>query len=769
VIHVFIVWFPLGGATVIFTIAIWVLARAPKSPPIRAFANFAIAQALLVFIEWGYRHAATLSQAQAWVDAGALWPLVPATMYTLTVEIAAMGRRRPHVLLRNLMLLPAAAFMVLGFVSPAMRRRAVAASWGYEYAIDLSPLISLALIWALLVGLYVLAVSIITLRRGDIRARRLSQAFLIGIAAVVVVNLLQSLLFLTTDPALPFMSTIAVVAFSVIVGNAMLRYGLWEIAPQVSATTILTTMQDGVVLVDDSDMIRYINPAAIHLLHLPSSLVGRPASEAIPKYGLEPREDREGDERTLRLADGTEIRVVISSASVASAGGGRVYVFRDVSERERYQERLEHLAYHDTLSGLANREAFHEELSVVAGKARRSTDRGLSAVLMLIDLDRFKEVNDAYGHAAGDRVIVEAADRLQSTIRAEDRAFRLGGDEFAVILRHLRYPEDAEVVARKIQHDLAEPVVFDTAQTEVGASIGYTIVLSEEGPDGALARADAALYEAKRQRGEVRSFGPGDLLPTTRRSMIHRTVREAVRNAELLWYFQPIVNENGRIVGAEALARLFDKSGGSISPAEFIPAAEETGIIHDVGRLARDAALMLLDRLGHPDDFYVTVNVSPLEIKRPELADQILEFMREANAFRSLHLEITETEVLELGPAGRRRLETMVSAGAQVYIDDFGSGYSSLSRLRNLPVSTVKVDRSFLLNWDDECNAQALVQGTIRLIDGLGLQVVAEGVETEDQVRILREAGCTRFQGYYFHKPLPMEEFIRLKAAAEAV
>jgi EAL domain-containing protein (putative c-di-GMP-specific phosphodiesterase class I) len=222
-------------------------------------------------------------------------------------------------------------------------------------------------------------------------------------------------------------------------------------------------------------------------------------------------------------------------------------------------------------------------------------------------------------------------------------------------------------------------------------------------------------------------------------------------------------------VGAEALARLFDETGGSISPAEFIPAAEETGIIHDVGRLARDAAVALLNRLGHPEGFYVTVNVSPLEIKRPELADQILEFMREADVFRSLHLEITETEVLELGPAGRRRLEKMVSSGAQVYIDDFGSGYSSLSRLRTLPVSTVKVDRSFLLNWQDEANARALVQGTIRLIHGLGLRVVAEGVETEDQVRILREAGCTRFQGYYFHKPLPMEEFIRLKAAAEAV
>ncbi|MFW5786415.1 MAG: putative bifunctional diguanylate cyclase/phosphodiesterase [bacterium] len=761
-VNVIVVWFPLLVATIVFAVAVYILARAPHSPLTRAFVNFAVVQSLLAFTEWGYRHAVATAEAQAWVNAGALWPLLPATLFALTVEIASMGGRRPHILLRNLMLPPALAFVALGFLLPSMQRTAVPTSWGHEYALQASPAMNVALLWALGVSLVVMILAVRTLRRGDLRARRLSRCFLYGIAAVVGINLLQSLMCVLLEQEIPFLSTIAALVLALMVGTATLRVGVWEIAPQVSAMTVLTTMQDGVVVVDDRSIVRYINPAAMRILRLPASLLGRPAAEAVPRNALEPTGRIDDEERTLRLRDGAEVRVAFSSAPIQSSFGGRVYVFRDISERARFKERLEHLAYYDTLSGLANRQAFQDELSQVTKLPRRPSEGDRAAVLMLVDLDRFKEVNDAYGHAAGDAVIVEVARRLQGAIRAEDRAYRLGGDEFAVILRHVRYPDDAARIGRKLQADLAAPVVMGSTRLEVGASIGFSIVLPGEGEDHPRARADAALYEAKRRRGEIRSFEPGDLLPTTRRGIIHRAIRDAVRDETLTWHFQPIVDGSGRILGAEALARLKDVDGTPLSPAEFIPAAEESGIIREVGELARRRAVDVLDALGRPAGFYITVNVSPLEIKRPELVDAILEFMAARDVFDALHLEITETEVLELGPSGRRRLEEMVEAGVRFYIDDFGSGYSSLGRLRTLPISAVKVDRSFLLNWEDETNARALVQGTVRLINGLGLDLVAEGVETEEQLAVLAEAGCTKYQGYYFHRPVTSNDLVAL-------
>jgi diguanylate cyclase (GGDEF)-like protein len=759
---VIVQWFPLLAAVTLFSVAIAVFAGAPRSPLIRAFVNFAIPQSLLAFMQWGYRHANTIAEAQAWIDAGAIWPLIPATIFALSLEIASMGKKRPSPLLRNSMLLPALVFTVLGFTAPSMQREALPTPYGFDVALRETALMYLALGWAFAVSLFVLIRMIVTLYRGDLRARRLSLAFLYGVGAVVIVNGILGIITTLVAPELPFLSTIGVLILTVVVGGAVVRHGVWEVAPQVSAGTVLSTMQDGVILVDENQIIRYINPAAVRLLRLPATLVGQAAQEAIPPAVLKERSSVSGEERTLNLRDGTQLRVSFSSAPVSSRFGGHVYVFRDLSERMRFQERLEHVAYHDILSGLANRDAFQEDLAQLVREPRRGSERDRTSVLLLLDLDRFKEVNDAYGHAAGDYVIVETARRVEAGIRAEDRVYRLDGDEFAVILRNLRYTRDAEGVAEKLRSDIAAPVRTAESVIEMASSIGYSVVLEGERPDEPLARADAALYEAKRRRAGVVSFQPGDLLPTTRRAAVHRRVREAVRRREIEWHFQPIVDGAGELIGAEALARLKDEEGNPISPAEFIPAAEEIGIIPEIGHLSRHAAADLLDAMGNPEDFHVTVNISPLEIKRDELVEQVLKDLRERNAFHAIHLEITETEMLELGPGGERRLEEMAAAGVQFYIDDFGSGYSSLSRLRHLPVTTVKVDRSFLLNWDDASNARELVQGTVRLITGLGMEVVAEGVEEGEHIEVLRSAGCTRFQGYYFHKPMPAQSLSEL-------
>lgn len=762
---VIVQWFPLLAAVTLFTVAVAIFARAPQSPLIRSFVSFALPQSLLAFIHWGYRHAFTMEEAQAWVDAGAVWPLVPATLFSLTLEISRMGGKRPSPLLRNMMLPPAVVFTVLGFIAPSMRREAVATPYGFDYALPDSTLMYAALGWAGAVSLFVLVRMVLTAGRGDLRARGVSLGYIHGVIAVVVVNAVLGLISLWIEPDLPFLSSSGTLVLALFVAFAVIRHGVWDVGAQVSADTVLTTMQDGVILVDDNQIIRYLNPAAVRLLRLPSTLVGYAVHEAIPPAALSENNSVSTEERTLQLRDGTQLLVSVSSAPVSLRFGGCVYVLRDLSERVRFQERLRHISYHDITTGLANRDAFQEDLAQLVREPRRGSGRDRSSVLVLVDLDRFKEVNDAYGHELGDLVIIETARRLEAGVRAEDRVYRLDGDEFAVILRNLRYARDAEGLATKLKSDIAEPIGISKALVEMRSSVGYTVVLPGERADDPLARADAALYEAKKYRNAVVSFAPGDLLPTTRRAAVHRRVKEAVRKRELVWHFQPIVDSHGSVLGAEALARLNDEEGKPISPAEFIPAAEEIGIIHEIGRQSRHAAADLLDELGHPRSFYLTVNVSPLEMRRDESVECIISDLRDRACFDSIHLEITETEMLELGPSGERRLEEMAAAGVHFYIDDFGSGYSSLSRLRHLPVSTVKVDRSFLLNWDDTSNARALLDGTVRLVTGLGLRVVAEGVETSEQLAVLRDAGCTHFQGYYFHKPLPAARFVELVLA----
>jgi diguanylate cyclase (GGDEF)-like protein len=759
-INAVIVWFPLLAAIVVFTVAIWVLSRAPKSPPIRAFAGFAGIQAFLAFTEWGYRHSPTLAEAQMWVDIGALWPLLLAALLSLVIEIDSLGRRPPAAVLRYGMFLPALAFTVLGFASPEMQRRAVPTAWGFEYMLPSSPLMSIVLLWGVVVSLLVVGITVRTLLRGDMRARHLSRSMLKAVLVLIVINLAQSLIILTTNPEIPFLSTIGVVALAVVIGRAMLDHGVWEVAPQVSAETVLTTMQDGVVLVDGNTAVRYVNNAAKKILHLDDSPIGRPIDRVLPTDELQAEGPVRDEERRFELTDGSHAHVAFSAVPVRSSFGGWVYVLRDTSERARLQERLRQLAYTDSLSGLGNRQAFQESLQAMKSEAPGMSGSRSASALLLIDLDRFKEINDAYGHEAGDAVIREVARRLDATIRREDRAYRLGGDEFAVILKHLRKIEDARPVAEKLLADVTEPMTVGTTLTEVGASIGFTPLLSGEPDDDPLARADAALYEAKREGDEVKTFSPGDLLPTTRRGMVHRSIRKAVRERAFSFYFQPIVNARGIIIGAEALARLFVEDGSSLSPAEFIPAAEETGVIHEIGQMAREAAVELIEDLDRPPGFFVTVNVSPVELKRPELADRILSFLGEADCLESVHIEVTESAMLELGPTGRERLNDMAARGVRFYVDDFGSGYSSLARLRDLPVSTVKVDRGFLLNWDRDERARPLVDGTVRLIEGLGLNVLAEGVETEEQLRVLEEAGCFRFQGYYFYRPMPADALL---------
>lgn len=730
----------------------------------RAFALFALLQGAVAFIEWGYRQAATLERAQQWVDAGALWPLVPAALFALTAEVAWTGKKRPALPMRVGTFLPAAFFLVAGFAVPGMRRIAVPTSWGFEYEFQSHWLMNVALVWAMVLGVVTLLVVVLTIRRGAPAARRLSRGFLRGIAVLVLVNLLHGVLWLLFDLELPSFSTLGTLLLVGVIAVSLQRYGAMELAPQFSAGTILTTIQDGVVLTDETSALRYLNPAAQRLFRLDGkeSVIGRAAAEVLPRNSLEPTGTISDEERTLRRHDGSEIRVAFSSAQVTAPFGGRVYVFRDISERARFQARLRHLAYHDALTGLGNREAFQEDLALTVTRPARAGEDRRCSVLVLVDLDRFKEVNDAYGHAAGDTVLIEVARRLQETARAEDRAYRLGGDEFAVLLHSLRDGADSEQIVEKIRRDLELPMILEGAHLEPEVSTGYTLALPGEDETLVLARADAALYEAKKVRGGTRSFAPGDLLPTTRRGLVHRIVRDAARNRDFAWHFQPIVDEAGTIQGAEILARLSDAGGNPVSPAEFIPAAEESGLITELGRQAREEAVRFLDLLEWPEDFHVTVNVSPQEITRPETVDEILAFLRQHQAFSSLHLEITETEVLELGPSGRARLQELVAAGVKLYVDDFGSGYSSLGRLRTLPVSTVKVDRSFLLSWEGDERARALVEGTIRLIRGLGLEVVAEGVESSDQLDVLRRAGCRRFQGYYFHRPMPGEDLLPL-------
>ena len=449
-------------------------------------------------------------------------------------------------------------------------------------------------------------------------------------------------------------------------------------------------------------------------------------------------------------------RRVVAVSHQPMVDGGFVVTYEDVTERRRAEERISFMARHDALTNLPNRLLFRECLD----QALTQLGRGQGFAVLFVNLDRFKAINEALGHPIGDRLLLATAERLQACVRETDTVARLGGDEFAVVQAGVARPDDAAELAGRIVRALGEPFELDEHQVLIGASLGIAIGgIDGTSADTLLKNADLALFRAKQDgRGAYRCFEPEMDARLQARRALELDLRRAVANDEFDLYYQPLVDlRTNRLSGFEALIRWWHPSRGMVSPAEFIPVAEESGLIVQIGEWVIQRACA--EAVTWPGRLNVAVNVSPLQFNSPRLLSSVSEALRTSGlpAWR-LELEITESVLLADNNASLATLRQLHELGANISMDDFGTGYSSLSYLRSFPFDKLKIDQSFVHDLDTKEDSRAIIRAIISLGRSLRIQVLAEGVETAEQLALLRDEGCDEAQGYFFSPPRPGQE-----------
>ncbi len=477
---------------------------------------------------------------------------------------------------------------------------------------------------------------------------------------------------------------------------------------------------------------------------------------------------------TVRKKDGATLPALVSADVMLSQGqptGIRGSIV-NISERVKAEEtlrqnevRLNYLAYHDTLTDLPNRALFQDRLEHALARARRF---GSQLALLVIDLDRFKNFNDSLGHDIGDQVLWKVACQLRNGLREVDTLARIGGDEFVVVQENVASQADVATVAKKVLSLLTQPISLRDRQLFLTASIGVSL-FPHNGEDASslLRKADRAMYQSKSKGGDCFSFfsaDDDDLVEE--RLFLENDLRQAVDRHELLLHYQPQIDlVSGRLVGVEALVRWQHAERGMIAPGAFIPLAEETGLIVPIGEWVLRAACIqgrLWQQAGLPP-VRVAVNISTWQVRQPDFVDMVEAILDESGFDpRLLELEITESAVMDNVQEAVRILSIFQQRGISLAIDDFGTGYSSLSSLQRLPLSKLKIDRSFIREVTSNPNDAALTSSVIALGRTMGLGVVAEGVETEEQLLFLREKDCAQVQGFLFSKPLPAREVAAL-------
>jgi len=561
---------------------------------------------------------------------------------------------------------------------------------------------------------------------------------------------------------------------------------------------------DMIAVVDENGNRLYNSPAYEKILgYTPGDLAGSSLEQIHPEDRARVHEAAEkaritgrGERLEYRILhkDGSW-RVLESTASAIRGAkgetGGLVVVNRDITERKRAEEMLAHNAFHDGLTNLANRTLFLDRLGRALVTSRRHAD--FKFAVLFIDIDGFKVFNDSLGHAAGDALLIQIGQRLTASLRrvdtisrsqpgenddpifGDDTLARPGGDEFVVLAEELRQPSDAIRVAERIQEKLALPFYVNGHEIVITASIGivFNSSVNSEAQD-LLRDAEIAMYRAKQTgKAHCEVFDNAMHAGALKRLQLETDLRRAVDQREFLVYYQPIVSlSDKRIVGFEALTR-WQSPKGLVMPNDFIPVADETGIILAINRqLMHEACRQLLSwHKLFPSDppLSLSVNVSPKQFAQPDLAAQISQLLRQNGMDpRFVDLEITETIAMADAEKSTGMLSELKALGVGLDIDDFGTGYSSLSRLQSFRVDTLKIDRIFVSRMDSDPETHEIVRVIINLAHSLGLKVVAEGVETQAQFDLLKKLGCERAQGYLFSKPVDHNTILKLLATNRA-
>jgi diguanylate cyclase (GGDEF)-like protein/PAS domain S-box-containing protein len=475
-------------------------------------------------------------------------------------------------------------------------------------------------------------------------------------------------------------------------------------------------------------------------------------------------EESFSEEYRLLAKDGTVVWVREEAVLVRDEAGEPLYwqgVFYDLTERKFLEERLNYQAFHDSLTDLPNRQLFMDRL----GQALRRTIRRHKRVAVLfMDLDGFKVVNDSLGHEVGDLLLTVVAQRLKRCLRPEDTLARFGGDEFVVLIEALDDPAQAVQVAERITEELRRPFIMEARDLYVIASIGISLGDTRtHDPDALLREADTAMYRAKDEGGDFRVFNPAMYERAFTRLEVENDLRRAIEQEQFIIHYQPMVDlQTGELWGMEALVRWAHPERGLLEPSEFVPVAEESGLVIPMGeQILREACFKAKE--WQEESFRIpplvmSVNLSASQLSRLDLADTVERVLGETGLEGShLILDVTETVYVKVLATNTAILDRLRDLGVRFSIDDFGTGYSSLSYLRRLPADAIKIDQSFVKGLGENTEDTAVVRMIIELAHTLGLEVIAEGVETEKQADLLKEMGCDFAQGYHFSKPLPPE------------
>ncbi len=615
-----------------------------------------------------------------------------------------------------------------------------------------------------------------------------SQIFGLLFAALVPLGAL--ILMLATG--LSSTSSFVVVSLATVSVIVLALARMWRLVDQVRLLTeqrghdrlaaMVEHSSDVVMLADQQGRVSYASPGLRATLGFdPESWSGRHLLDVVVE------EERETAQRqfqrlvefgnggtvefeaSLLHADGQHRKatVVVANLVGGTAVDGIVATFRDVTEQRNLERQLSHRAFHDELTGLANRALFLDRMDHALRVARSEAD---PVVVLFVDLDDFKSVNDALGHAVGDQLLKTVADRIRRAAGSGDTAARLGGDEFAVLLEDRGGIDRAIDVAESLLDSLREPVSIAGYDVAVLASVGVAVAAPGMSTTSLLRDADIAMYEAKRAgKGQIRIFDPAMRLVATKHLEYRSELGEALDNAELRLVYMPFVDlRTGQVTGAEALVRWHHPQHGDIPASEFIPIAERSGLIVPMGYWILDQGLAQLAQWR--PELYLSMNISAVQIRQPDFVERVVEAVDRFDVDpRAIVFEITESVLVDEGDRAIETVRRLRERGLRFAIDDFGAGYCSLSYLQRHPVDLLKIDRSAIEEFGHDPRGNTLTRTILQMADSLDLLTVAEGIETTTQLRELRRYGCDLGQGYLLSRPLEAEALARRFGYADIV